>query len=74
MIARVIQAQSVLGQRRQIFFASLGGFDTHDNQVNQLPRLQTILSEAMAGFDADLQARGMADTVVTFTQSEFVGP
>lgn len=71
MIARIIQAQSVLGQRRQIFFASLGGFDTHDNQVNQLPRLQTILSEAMAGFDADLQARGMADNVVTFTQSEF---
>lgn len=71
MIARVIQAQSVLGQRRQIFFASLGGFDTHDDQVNQLPRLQNILAEAMAGFDADLQARGMADNVVTFTQSEF---
>lgn len=71
MIARVISAQSALGQNRQIFFASLGGFDTHDDQVNQLPRLQSILADAMAGFDADLQARGMADNVVTFTQSEF---
>lgn len=71
MIARMIEAQAALNQPRQIFFASIGGFDTHDNQVNQLPRLQEKLTHALAGFDADLQARGMAQHVVTFTQSEF---
>lgn len=71
MIARMIEAQGALNQPRQIFFASLGGFDTHDNQVVLLPRLQEQLTHALAGFDADLQARGMAQNVVTFTQSEF---
>ena len=28
-IAQVIQVQADLGMRRQIFFCSLGGFDTH---------------------------------------------
>lgn len=70
-IAKLITAQSSLGQSRQIFFASLGGFDTHDNQAYLLPRLQQTLSLAMAGFDADLQARGLSENVVTFTQSEF---
>jgi len=71
MIAKLIAAQSNLGQSRQIFFASIGGFDTHDNQAYLLPRLQRTLSDAMASFDADLQARGLSQNVVTFTQSEF---
>ena len=71
MIARMIEAQASLNQPRQIFFASLGGFDTHDDQAYLLPRLQQTLSHALAGFDADLQARGIAQNVVTFTQSEF---
>lgn len=70
-IARLISAQSVLGQNRQIFFAALGGFDTHDNQAILLPQLQEVLTRSMAGFDADLRARGLDNHVVTFTQSEF---
>ncbi len=32
-IAQVIQVQADLGMRRQIFFASLGGFDTHAQEL-----------------------------------------
>ena len=32
-VAQIIQAQSALGMQRQIFFCSLGGFDTHTNQI-----------------------------------------
>lgn len=71
MIANLISIHSTLGQNRQIFFAGMGGFDTHDNQANFLPVLQSSLAQAMAAFDADLQARGLDDQVVTFTQSEF---
>ncbi|MCP3429418.1 DUF1501 domain-containing protein [Opacimonas viscosa] len=70
-IAKVMSAQAALGQNRQIFFASLGGFDTHDDQATQLPLLQKTLAEAMAGFQADITARGLANSAVTFTQSEF---
>ena len=31
-VARVIGARSALGAKRQIFFVSMGGFDTHDTQ------------------------------------------
>lgn len=71
MIAKVMQAQAALGQNRQIFFASLGGFDTHDNQAVLLPQLQATLADALLSFEADIQARGLTDSVVTFTQSEF---
>jgi uncharacterized protein (DUF1501 family) len=70
-IAKVMSAQAALGQSRQIFFASLGGFDTHDDQVTQLPLLQKTLADAMAGFQADITERGLANSAVTFTQSEF---
>jgi uncharacterized protein (DUF1501 family) len=33
-VAQIIQAQAQLGMRRQIFFASLGGFDTHTAEIN----------------------------------------
>ena len=71
MIAKLIQANQSLNQNRQIFFASLGGFDTHDNQAYMLPQLQRVLSQSLKGFDADLSQRGVNDNVVTFTQSEF---
>src|SRR5580765_1501340 len=35
-VARVIGARNAIGAKRQIFFVSMGGFDTHDNQnMNQ---------------------------------------
>ena len=33
MIARLIQARSALNMKRQIFFASVGGYDTHTSQI-----------------------------------------
>jgi uncharacterized protein (DUF1501 family) len=48
-----------------------GDYDTHDNQVQELPRALTRLSEALAAFQADLEARGLADRVLTFVWSEF---
>lgn len=70
-IGRLMSINSQLNQPRQIYFASMGGFDTHDRQAELLPALQRQLAEAMAAFDADLQARNLSEQVVTFTQSEF---
>lgn len=33
-VARIIQVRSGFGVRRQIFFASLGAFDSHQQQLN----------------------------------------
>lgn len=43
------------GLSTRVYFVSLGGFDTHNNQLNSHARLMTILSESLAAFQADLK-------------------
>ena len=70
-VAKLIEARAQTGARRQVFFVSLGGFDTHGNQVNVMDTLIGQLSPALRSFfDATLQL-GIADKVVTFTLSDF---
>lgn len=59
------------GLSTRVYFVSLGGFDTHNNQLNSHARLMTILSEGLAAFQADLEARKLDDQVLTMTFSEF---
>lgn len=55
----------------RVYYATLGGFDTHANQLNNHARLLKDLSEAMASFQKDLTRRKIADRVTTMTFSEF---
>jgi uncharacterized protein (DUF1501 family) len=48
-----------------------GEFDTHDNQREDLDKGLVQVSEALAAFQADLAARGLAQRVLTFVWSEF---
>jgi uncharacterized protein (DUF1501 family) len=48
-----------------------GNFDTHGNQRASLDRLLTTVSQSLAAFQADIEARGLADRVLTFVWSEF---
>jgi uncharacterized protein (DUF1501 family) len=48
-----------------------GEFDTHEGQAQTLDRDLGAVGEALATFQADLQARGVADRVLTFVWSEF---
>jgi uncharacterized protein (DUF1501 family) len=74
MVARVIGARTALGVKRQVFFVSLGGFDTHDNQNRNHARLLTQLAHALTYFDEVLANLGGVDLrgrVTTFTASDF---
>ena len=71
MILRLIQAQSSLGMRRQIFFASLGGFDTHDAQLDDHHALLAELSNATADFHNATAALQRDQEVTLFTASDF---
>jgi uncharacterized protein (DUF1501 family) len=70
-IAQVIAARSALNINRQIFFASIGGFDTHSDQLNSQVNLYKQLSPAMAAFYQATQELGVTNQVTTFTLSEF---
>jgi uncharacterized protein (DUF1501 family) len=48
-----------------------GDFDTHDNQPEELAKSLTGVSAGLASFQADLEARGIADRVLTLVWSEF---
>jgi uncharacterized protein (DUF1501 family) len=70
-VAQIIQVQSYLGMRRQIFFVTLGGFDTHTGELNTHNNLYPQLSPALAAFYNATQEIGMARNVTTFTESDF---
>jgi len=55
----------------RVYFVSLSGFDTHSNQLNQQANLLTQLSEGLAAFQKDLEARKLDGQVTTMTFSEF---
>src|SRR3954470_8697357 len=48
-----------------------GEFDTHEGQAATLTRDLGAVGEALAMFQADLEARGIANRVLTFVWSEF---
>jgi uncharacterized protein (DUF1501 family) len=70
-VAQVIAAQGSLGVRRQIFFCSFGGFDTHGDQLVQHVRLLSEMSQSMSAFYQATQELGVANQVTTFSVSEF---
>jgi uncharacterized protein (DUF1501 family) len=70
-VARIIQVRSALGVKRQIFFTSLGGFDTHQQQLNLQSNNLLQVSQAMkALYDATVEM-GVDQEVMTFTESDF---
>ncbi len=70
-IAQLINVRAQTGVGRQVFFAGLGGFDTHSGQDYQQWDLLQQLSKAMKAFYDSTFAMGVAGQVTTFTLSDF---
>jgi len=70
-IAGIIAARVPLRMSRQIFFASLGSFDTHTDQLATQADLLGQVGEAMKAFHDATVELGVADGVTTFTLSDF---
>jgi len=71
LVARMISAASALGAKRQVFFVSMGGFDTHDGMLTDHPVLMTKLGAAMSAFYAATTELNVASQVTSFTASDF---
>jgi uncharacterized protein (DUF1501 family) len=70
-VAKLIEARSTLGARRQVFFVSMGGYDTHENEIAlQGSRFQE-LAGALAAFDRAMTAMQASNQVTAFTLSDF---
>jgi len=76
-----LNTKGTLGMHRQIFFCSLGGFDTHTNETNTDPtqpnnagnqgNLLTQFSQAVRAFYDEMNAQGNSNSVTLFTLSDF---
>lgn len=70
---------NTLNNKRQIFFVSVGGYDTHDNHLEAHGELMTELSVSLGAFKKALENTGTDsvpdesnwDRTVAFTMSDF---
>jgi uncharacterized protein (DUF1501 family) len=60
-----------INMKRQIFFAQIGGFDTHSAEIGGQGNLLTQVSQAISAFYAATVELGVQDKVTTFTMSDF---
>jgi uncharacterized protein (DUF1501 family) len=56
---------------RAVALEAPGGYDTHSNQLTDLPGNLQLTSDSLLAFQRDLEARGLADRVLTHVWSEF---
>jgi uncharacterized protein (DUF1501 family) len=70
-VANLISLRGTLGLNRQIFFCSLGGFDTHNVQLTTQANLLQQLSQAMKAFYDATVSLGVAQQVTAFTLADF---
>jgi uncharacterized protein (DUF1501 family) len=71
MVAKLISVRNELGLKRQIFFCSADGYDTHGEQVETHARLLRELSQSLNAFYQATVEMGVASQVTTFTSSDF---
>lgn len=71
-VARLIASRTAFGVKRQVFFCSIGGFDTHgEDQLQDQAELLGTVSEAMTAFYRATVELGVASRVTSFTMSDF---
>lgn len=68
---RTVGAMIRDGMPTRVYYASMGGFDTHGGQVGSHTNLLRQLSESIKAFQDDLKAQGNESRVVTMVFSEF---
>lgn len=61
----------ISGVGAKILHVTLGGWDTHDQQLTRHDQLMAYVDQAVTAFHDDIAAYGMADRVIVATWSEF---
>lgn len=70
-VLQMIAANQALGMRRQVFMVSMGGFDTHANQMRDQPGHMAQVAGALDYFLSSLSTLGLMNNVTLFTASDF---
>ena len=71
MVAQLVGAGQTLGMRRQVFMVSMGGFDSHANQMRDQPSQMARVANSIDYFLSALGTMGLSNNVTLFTASDF---
>ncbi len=71
MVARIAASNSRLGARRQVFFVQYGGWDHHDEVVNNQVNMLRTVSQGVDTFWSALGEFGLQNNVTLFSASDF---
>ena len=70
-VARIISARDALGATRQTFFITVGGWDHHDDVLDNQAAMLPAISRGLREFRDALLELAVFDDVTTFTISDF---
>ena len=70
-VAETIALRDLLNVNRQVFIVTMGGFDSHSDQAQNLPARQTAVTQSIAAFFEATKDIGVENDVTTFTASDF---
>ena len=70
-VAKTIHLRQALGLRRQTIFISAPGWDHHGELLNTQAAMLSSVDAALLAFQKTLEELNLADSVITFTASDF---
>ncbi|MEY4980058.1 MAG: hypothetical protein RLZZ352_2328 [Pseudomonadota bacterium] len=71
IVAQMIAAGSSMGMKRQVFMVTIGGFDSHSNQMNNQPVLMNRVAQSTDWFLRAVQGAGLLNNTTLFSASDF---
>jgi len=71
IVAKLIKARGNFGVKRQVFFVSLKGFDTHSSLLSRHGKQMSLVDDALASFYEATEELNMTQNVTAFTASDF---
>ncbi len=68
---RTMQARQALGLRRQTFFINYGGWDHHDEVINNMDKMVDVVNRCLSSYWQALGEIGLQENVTLYTASDF---
>ena len=70
-VAVLIKARELLGSERDVFYVTVGGFDTHSEVAETLAENMGWIDAALESFASEMKNQGLWNNVTVLTASDF---
>ena len=67
----LVKARELLGSERDVFYVTVGGFDTHSEVAATLAANMGAIDAALESFASEMKNQGLWENVTVVTASDF---